>query len=296
MRVAVQRCAAPCLLDDGERRERLSQLFGDDYMSITDKEINRVSPTQQLDEQRYDAAASSDEDDELAGRRVRKQTKTSDLEQLLDIGARFDGLWTLIDGVRKGSLGSTIKPGRICIARRDLPSKYIVVDQAYEVRSIYYQGLRGAEVERVPVASADTPPPEGCKGYVMYMTIFSEEYHTVPVIVRPEEVCLVSLGEEVVDSLKIAVPILGFWLTVIAFLLAYGQQSASAANTDALLVTEAIPVAGVALVASLDPPRMGDFSGSVLDVMYNNFALEGGFLLLITLALVGAVLEDPKRN
>ena len=78
---------------------------------------------------------------------------------------------------------------------------------------------------RVPVPSLDTKPPEGCEGYVLYMKVFSQEYHTEPVIVRPEEVGLVSLGEEVVDSLKIAIPILGFWLTVIAFLLAYGSAT-----------------------------------------------------------------------
>ena len=34
-----------------------------------------------------------------------------------------------------------------------------------------------------------------------------------------------ALGEEVWDSLKIGVPILGFWLAVIALLLAYEQAS-----------------------------------------------------------------------
>ena len=164
--------------------------------------------------------------DRLAGRRVRQQRKASDLEQLFDISARFDGLRTLVSGVQKGSLDSSIAPGRICIARRDFPSKYIVCDQAYEVREIYYQGLRGAEIERIAVPSADAPPPEGCSGYVMYMSLYSEEYHTEPVIVRPEEVGLVSLGEEVADSLKIALPILGFWLTVISVFLAYGSATA----------------------------------------------------------------------
>ena len=106
------------------------------------------------------------------------------------------------------------------------PTKYIVCDQAYEVKEIYYQGMRGAEVERVPVPSMDTRPPEGCAGYVMYLKLYSEEYHTEPVTVRPEEVGIVSLGEEVIDSLKIGVPILGFWLTVITFLLAYGEATA----------------------------------------------------------------------
>ena len=96
-----------------------------------------------------------------------------------------------------------------------------------QVTEIYYQGVRGAQVERVPVASLDAGPPEGCAGYTMYLKLFSEEYHTEPVTVRPEEVGLVSLGEEIVDSLKIGVPILGGWLAVISLLVAYGDATSS---------------------------------------------------------------------
>lgn len=212
------------LMDAGEaeRKQRLQQLFGDDFK---DGELSRVSPTAQLNERPAPppAPAASVDDDELAGRRVRKQQSTSELAQLMDIGARFEGLQTLIAGVSKGSLGSEIAPGRICIARRDLPSKYIVVDQAYEVTEVYYQGMQGAEIERIPVANTDAPPPK--PGYVQYLKVFSEEYHTAPVIVRPDEIGLVSLGTEVVDSLKIALPILGGWLTVIFFLLSYGDAT-----------------------------------------------------------------------
>jgi hypothetical protein len=201
---------------EAERQERLRQLLGNDFKE------DKLAPAQPPP-----PPVAIFEEDELAGRRVRKQQTSSDIEQLLDISDRFDGLRTLVEGVRKGSLGSAIATGRLCVARRDLPSKYIVCDQAYEVREIYYQGTTesGAEVVRVPVPSLDTKPPEGCEGYVLYMKVFSQEYHTEPVIVRPEEVGLVSLGEEVVDSLKIAIPILGFWLTVIAFLLAYGSAT-----------------------------------------------------------------------
>ena len=227
---AMMRCRLPCLLDTGseaERKQRLQQLFGDDFKDEAGKELARVSPVTQLNERKSidSPPGGAPNDDELAGRRVRKQQTTSEMEQLFDIGARFDGLRTLISGVRKGSLGSEIVPGRVCIARRDFPSKYIVCDQAYEVRAIYYQGLRDSEVERIPVASMNAPPPDGCSGYVMYMQIFSEEYHSAPVIVRPEEVGFVSLGTEVVDSLKIAIPILGGWLTIISFLLAYGDAT-----------------------------------------------------------------------
>ena len=211
--------------DDAERKERLRQLFGSDFKDSDEKELARV-PMSRVDQPPAKPRPPPlTGEDPLAGRRIRKQQSSSEVEQLLDIGARFDGLWTLIEGVRKGSLDSSIVPGRICIARRDFPSKYIVCDQAYEVVDIYYQGLSCADVERVSVPSMDTRPPEGCAGYTMYLKLYSKEYHTEPVTVRPEEAGLVSLGEEVVDSLKIGIPILGFWLTVISFLLAYGEAT-----------------------------------------------------------------------
>ena len=225
--LARRRTSAPVLkLDDkdaqteAERKEKLRLLFGQDFPGAAEDKEPAGGPE-------APASYTSDDDDPLAGRRVRKQQTTSDMEQLLDFGARFEGAKTLFDGVRKGGIEgySKIIVGSICVARRDLPRSYIVCDQAYEVKEIYYQGLRGAEVERVPVASLDARRPEGCAGYTLYLKLYSQEYHTEPVTVRPEEVGIVSLGEEVWDSLKIGVPILGFWLAVISFLLAYGEAS-----------------------------------------------------------------------
>ena len=157
-----RRHASPLLLDgseDAERKERLRQLFGEDFRDSEEKELARVPMSRVEQPPITDSlkrpVISVDDDDDLAGRRIKEQRSTSELEQLLDVGARFAGLWTLIDGVRKGSLGSAITPGMICIARRDFPNKYIVCDQAYEVLDIYYQGMEGAEVWLVPVASID---------------------------------------------------------------------------------------------------------------------------------------------
>ena len=71
--------------------------------------------------------------------------------------------------------------------------------------------------------------------------------------------------------------------------------AAPASGSDALAL--AAPLAGaIADAGSLQPPRMGDFSGSLTDVIYNNFALEGGFLLLIASAIAAVALADPKRD
>ena len=71
--------------------------------------------------------------------------------------------------------------------------------------------------------------------------------------------------------------------------------AAPASGSDALAL--AAPLAGaIADAGGLQPPRMGDFSGSFTDVIYNNFALEGGFLLLIASAIAAVALADPKRD
>jgi len=53
--------------------------------------------------------------------------------------------------------------------------------------------------------------------------VYSPEYHEAPVIVRPGEAGLVSLREEVFDSLGIALPILGFWIAICVAFATYGK-------------------------------------------------------------------------
>jgi hypothetical protein len=45
--------------------------------------------------------------------------------------------------------------------------------------------------------------------------LFSPQYHEAPVICTPEEVGLVTLREEVADALRVATPILGFWVRLL---------------------------------------------------------------------------------
>lgn len=53
---------------------------------------------------------------------------------------------------------------------------------------------------------------------------------------------------------------------------------------------------GAPLIADLEAPRMGDFSGSLTDIIYNNFLLELIVLLPIILALFFVALGDPKKK
>ena len=61
----------------------------------------------------------------------------------------------------------------------------------------------------------DSRAPPGKESYIKYCSLFNENYHEGgPVIVRPEEVGLTSVADEIGESVKIAVPILVFWITV----------------------------------------------------------------------------------
>lgn len=161
--------------------------------------------------------------DRERGRRARDDR--GDLEQLMDVGMRFEGGKALVNGLRRSGLSGSIGVGSVVVARQDVPSSGIVESQAYEVVAIYYQGMRGAEVERVPVEALDAPPPDGCAGYTKYVSLFSEDYHEAPVVVRPEQAGLVTLRDEVADALSIGAPILAFWLVVCAAFLAYGSAT-----------------------------------------------------------------------
>ena len=92
---------------------------------------------------------------------------------------------------------------------------------------MYYQGVRdGVETERVAVDSLDAECPEGCPGYAKYVSLYSPEYHgEQPVAVRADDDLLVSMNEEIIDSLKIAVPILCFWVAVSISFVTYGRMT-----------------------------------------------------------------------
>lgn len=167
-----------------------------------------------------------DDDEDESEWGPRAQDKRSQVEQFLDIGMRNEGLWALIEGLKKSGLSATIGPGRVVVARSDVPQQYIVQSQTYEVKSIYYQGWQNSTVVKVPVDSIDANPPAGCENYAMYLTLFSPQYHKEPVILSPDEVELVPLRDEIFDALKVALPIISFYLVIISALLSYGNERA----------------------------------------------------------------------
>eukprot|EP00527_Entomoneis_sp_CCMP2396_P002810 CAMPEP_0198145946 /NCGR_PEP_ID=MMETSP1443-20131203/26375_1 /TAXON_ID=186043 /ORGANISM="Entomoneis sp., Strain CCMP2396" /LENGTH=260 /DNA_ID=CAMNT_0043809721 /DNA_START=66 /DNA_END=848 /DNA_ORIENTATION=+ len=126
--------------------------------------------------------------------------------------------------VAKGGGDSRIiRVGSTVVAKSNIPDLSIWQSQTYELTSIYDQGVNEdtGVVEKVPRESL-LQDPDGTvqqqtpSSYTRYMTLFSNKYHDVPVIVSPQEVQLSSMRTEVVDSLVMGLPLFGFW-TAVAF-------------------------------------------------------------------------------
>mmetsp|Transcript_1731 Transcript_1731/g.2487 ORF Transcript_1731/g.2487 Transcript_1731/m.2487 type:complete len:223 (+) Transcript_1731:88-756(+) len=125
-----------------------------------------------------------------------------------------------------------IKADSLVITKIDRPDLGIFADQTYVLKSVYLQkSNESGEVERIPLPQLDlteTTPPSG---YELYVSLYSSMYHDNeihmgrPVIATPEEVGLVSMKDEVFDSVLVAVPILSFWLgTIFVFVSKYNER------------------------------------------------------------------------
>lgn len=109
-----------------------------------------------------------------------------------------------------------IKVNSLVVSKYDLPESGIFADQTYELESIYLQGKtsdeNGSIIEKIPLKTLDLENKSTARsGYTLYITLFNPMYHERPVIVTPEEVGLVSMKDEVLDSVLVAIPILSFW-------------------------------------------------------------------------------------
>ena len=116
-------------------------------------------------------------------------------------------------------VGSTI------IAGSSLPASGIFRAQSYVLRRVYYQGEGDGAggVERVDVDTIEAPPPDGCAGFTKYVLLFSAAYHDAPVVVSPREVKIRSVRDEVVDSVRLALPGL-VWAALAFAIFQYGES------------------------------------------------------------------------
>ena len=104
------------------------------------------------------------------------------------------------------------------------PEYGIIRAQSYELRRVYFQGVMDGSVARVDVASLEATAPSGCAGFTKYLSLYSRRYHerTGPVIVRPSEVQIVTIKDEIADSAWLALPGL-FWVWLAYSIYQYGE-------------------------------------------------------------------------
>ncbi|GFH49137.1 hypothetical protein CTEN210_05613 [Chaetoceros tenuissimus] len=144
-------------------------------------------------------------------------------------------LTKFLDGLSKTSMDNTkIQKNALVVTKYDIPDLGIFADQTYELQSIYLQGLKkdytkeGEEdgqssiIEKIELDELDLNNPskmaEMKPGYTLYVSLYSSMYHDndkfggKAVVSTPEEVGLVSMKDEVADSILVALPILSFWL------------------------------------------------------------------------------------
>ena len=127
----------------------------------------------------------------------------------------------------------------LVVTKFDVPTLGIFADQTYELQSVYLQGANSSDttelIEKISLEELDlgnsddsgTVPP----GYTRYITLYSKMYHDnevfngKAVICTPEEVGLVSMKDEVIDSVVFALPVLSFWVgTCFTFANWYNQK------------------------------------------------------------------------
>ena len=94
------------------------------------------------------------------------------------------------------------------------PTQY----QSYELQRIYWQGtIEEGAVERRDVPTLDAAAPPELQAPQKYLVLFNPGYHAKsgPVVVRPDEVTIVTLMDEVLDSAWLAIP--GFFWVIVAW-------------------------------------------------------------------------------
>lgn len=113
-----------------------------------------------------------------------------------------------------------IRPNSLVVTKYDLPEFGIFADQIYELKSIYLQSVDSETgiIEKINLPKLDLTKNVIPPGFTLYISLYSSMYHDndkhlgQPVVVTPNEVGLVSMKDEVLDSVLVAIPILSFWL------------------------------------------------------------------------------------
>jgi hypothetical protein len=166
----------------------------------------------------------------------------SSMKLQMSKGGEEPPLTAFFDRMSKtGVNNKSIKRNALVVTKYDILDLGIFADQTYELQSIYLQGENKEEmesgggfetsiIEKIELAELDlggnNVPLEGRgSGYTLYIQLYNSRYHDNAVIVTPDEVGLVSMKDEVLDSVLSALPILSFWLgTCYVFATKYNEK------------------------------------------------------------------------
>ena len=201
----------------------------DPFADYTPPATDEASAGSEEDRARSEKGASGSAGS-FGGRRV--NSDRTEVDDFLDVGMRFEGLWTLLRAISKGSVFNIdlgqVEVGELVVVGLDKPSLQLWEAQAYELTRVYYQRTTDElGTRRVDVDSLGESPPKlmyeyeeeaigGDGDWILYCELFSEDYHSSPVRVRPEDVGLRTVGAEIGEALFIAVPVAFFWAAVSA--------------------------------------------------------------------------------
>ena len=201
----------------------------DPFADYTPPATDEASAGSEEDRARSEKGASGSAGS-FEGRRV--NSDRTEVDDFLDVGMRFEGLWTLLRAISKGSVFNVdlgqVEVGELVVVGLDKPSLQLWEAQAYELTRVYYQRTTDElGTRRVDVDSLGESPPKLMYEYeeeaigedgdwILYCELFSEDYHSSPVRVRPEDVGLRTVGAEIGEALFIAVPVAFFWAAVSA--------------------------------------------------------------------------------
>ena len=167
--------------------------------------------------------AASERDATSSGSRSFEADRSSrdSFAELLDVRARFQGGAALLRAMTSSDVFAQtledVTVGQLAVVGEDYPSLLLWKNQHYEVRRIYFQRSDDeVGAKRVDAATLGEDYPDGGDdvNWTLYVELFSEEYHSAPVRVRPERVGLRTVGSEIVDALFVAVPVSLFWASV----------------------------------------------------------------------------------
>mmetsp|Transcript_24192 Transcript_24192/g.34061 ORF Transcript_24192/g.34061 Transcript_24192/m.34061 type:complete len:302 (+) Transcript_24192:102-1007(+) len=218
------------------------------FATSKDTNDNNVDPSSNMDENmNRNIKPNTNNDNNINAAITTTTTTTTDTN-----------LGRTLRGLLDTGMNPIMEKGSIVIAKADIPNLGIWMDQSYELQSIYLQGVN-SETQLVEQIQLDTLQVDSSStatipnGYTRYITLYSPLYHDqknvnsstsgndvvlvtpCPVVVTPEEVGLVSLRDEVMDSIIFALPVLTFWLTTSFVFVKQYNERYGGTFVDALL-------------------------------------------------------------